>query len=450
MNKSKKIILSFLLYFIAILLFTYFSKTVHFVDSHEYITSTKEFAGISNVNVFQTHSLTSQFIGAQILKLFPNMFTLKLITSIWLLFIGLLIYFYSKNEISLYLWMFSPIAWLVSIQVNPIVASAFFALLAYVLFKKYESSNLYAYFIISGLSAGIAILIYYSAFILIALFILCFMISKKFYIPLIYMGLIFIALVPELIINYIFFGNPLYSMIRYIGANYFVSANQFLQGQILHLYWLLVPIALTPLLYKIFKVDRKKYLQELIFLALCFLAFGIRGMDLKYLFIFVPILILLVSQKVSKKEFYISTIISLLVISGLTYGFFTSDFDQKIINDLDKIKKEYPSSQYISSGYQAAVLASYSWNNIPKFIWSYEYSFERDNKISTSNYEFKTTPKINSDKILVMNFRLDMAHKIRFTDPVYYISVQQEEVPKEFKLLKKYDILSIYEKGINP
>lgn len=446
MNKNKKIILVFIVYFIAILLFTYLSKTVHFVDSHEYITSTKEFAGINNVNVFQTHSLTSQFVSAQILKLFPNMFTLKLITSVWLLLIGILIYLYSKSELSLYLWMFSPIAWLISIQINPIVASAFFVLLAYILFKKYESSNSYKHLMISGLSAGIGILLYYSSLILIVLFILCFMINKKFYIPLIYFSLIFIALIPELIINYIFFGNPLYSVIRYIGANFFVSSSQFAQGQIIHLYWLLIPIALTPLLYKIFKLDRKKYIKELIFLLLCFLAFGIRGMDLKYMFIFVPILILLVSEKISKKEVYIATIVSVLVIAGLTYGFFTSNFDKRITNDLNNIKQDYPANQYIVSGYQATVLASYSWTDYPKFIWSYEYLFEKENKISTSSYEFRTDPKINSDKILVMNFRLDMAHRINFTDPVYYISVDQEKLPNEFKLLKKYDILSIYKK----
>jgi hypothetical protein len=447
MNKNNKvIILSLVVYLFIILLFTYFSNTIHFVDAHEYITLTKEFAGIHNVNVFGTHAMIFNLIAAQFLKILPSLFTLKLIGSLWIFLTGLLIFVYSKNKNALFIWMLSPIAWMISIQYNPIIPSTFFLLLGYVLFKRYEQNNSYIYFILSGLASGIAITIYYSTMIIVGFFMLTFMMNKKFYMPLIYSLMIFIALIPEFIINYILFGNPLYSFIRYIGANIVVLINQTAQGDFIHSYWILIPLALTPLLYKLFTLDIKKYKKEIIFLVLSIIFLSLRGGVFKYLYLITPIIILLVSQKISKKELYISSIVSLVLIIILTYGYFGNTFDNKVTKDLERIKLEYPAEQYITSGYQATVLASYSWTDYPKFIWSQEYELQKNNKNITTSYEVRSTPKIASDKILVINFRLEKAHQISFEEPIYLIGVQGDKILDGFVLIKKYDILSIYKK----
>ncbi|MEK6974425.1 MAG: hypothetical protein AABW41_04290, partial [Nanoarchaeota archaeon] len=294
---KKKSILAVLfvlfLYLVVLVLFTYFSRTISFHDTYEYVTLTKEFAGINNINVYTTHSLIFPFFAGQILKLFPNIFVLKLLGSIWLFFTALLIYFYSKNKKALLLFVFSPITWFISIQYTPIIPSAFFILLAYVLFKKYEQNDSKISFLFSGISSGIAISIYYPSLSIILFFILVFMFNKKFYVPFSYIMVLLASLIPEFILNYIFFKMPFYSLIRYFGINALVLAGKSFKVGFIYFYWALIPFAITLFLYKLLRIDFKKFRKELIFILLSAIFFAVRGGDLKYFYLFAPIILLI-------------------------------------------------------------------------------------------------------------------------------------------------------------
>lgn len=446
MKENNKLLLIFLIYLLSIALFTYFSRTISFHDTYEYVTLTKEFAGINNINVYTTHSLIFPFLAAQLLKIFPTLFTVKLLGSIWLFFTSLLIFLYSKNKKALYLSIFSPIAWIISIQYTPIIPATFFILLAYVLFKKFEETNSKTNFVISGLSSGLAITFYYPSVIPIFFFIFTFMFNKKFYIPFLYSILILLALIPELILNYIFFNLPFYSIIRYFGINTLVLLGKSFKLNFIYSYWLLIPVAVTPFLFKILKLDFKKFNRELIFIVLCSLFFAIRGADIKYFYLFSPIIILLVSQCLSKNELYINNLISILIILLLTSTYFGTTIDIKIINDLNMIKKEYPVNQYLTSDNRANMFATFSWNDSPKFIWLWEYELQQKKEDITSNYEIKSNPKIKSDKVLSIDLKLLKANTINFNKDIYLIAKNGDAIPNGFELMKVYNILSVYKK----
>lgn len=444
--KKKSILAVLFLYLVVLVLFTYFSRTISFHDTYEYVTLTKDLAGIHNINVYSTHSLIFPFFASQILRMFPDLFVLKLLGSIWLFFTALLVYFYSKNEKALLLFAFSPIAWFISIQYTPIIPSAFFILLAYVLFKRYEQNGSKISFLFSGISSGIAISIYYPALSIILFFILVFMFDKKFYVPFSYIIILLVSLMPEFILNYIFFKMPFYSLIRYFGINALVLAGRSFNVGFIYFYWVLIPFAITPFLYKLLGVDFKRFRKELLFILLSAIFFAVRGGDLKYFYLFAPIVLLLVSQAISKKEVKLNSLISLVLIIVLTYSYFGNTPDTKITKDLEEIKSEYPSSQYLTSDNRASMFASFSWNSTPKFIWLWEYEFENENKTITSSYEINSIPQISSDKLLSINIQLIKNNKIIIDDPVYLIAKRGDEVSGNFKFIKSYDMLDIYEK----
>ncbi len=443
-NRNKKVIIILFVYLIAIILFTFFSKTVSFHDTYEYITLTKEFAGISNINVYTTHSLIYPFFVGQILKFFPSFFTIKFLSSIWLFLNGLLIYLYSRNKKALLIWMLSPLSWFMSIQYIPILPASFFILLGYILFKKYEEKNSKFYFIISALSMGFSIIIYFPAIAVVTFFMISFMFKKKFYFPFLYMVLMLISFLPEIILNYIFFNFPFYSFVRYFGINALVILGKSFEVKFIYLYWLLVPFAISPLLYKILKLKFKNYKRELIFVTLLILFFAIRGGSINYFLLFSPILILLISQKVNEKEIYISSIISIVLIIFMTHSYFGYTMDEKITNDLNKIKLEYPNNKFLTSNNRANALATFSWSDYPKFIWLWEYELEKSNKNTTSEYEIRSKPSISSDKTLVLNARLDKSNNIKFGSDIYLIAVKGDKVPGGFYLVKEYNVLNIY------
>src|SRR3989344_7420900 len=102
-------ILIFLIFLIIIILFAIFSTKLLFHDSFQYITVAKEYAGISNSNVYTGHSTLYPFILAQFLKVFPSFIIIKIVNVIWLILITLLIYLFTKSKKTLLLWVFSPL-----------------------------------------------------------------------------------------------------------------------------------------------------------------------------------------------------------------------------------------------------------------------------------------------------------------------------------------------------
>jgi hypothetical protein len=68
---------------ILLILFAIFSSKVSFHDSYEYITFSKNLAGIDNLNPFVAHSMLYPLIISLFIKIFPTFLTIKLINILW-------------------------------------------------------------------------------------------------------------------------------------------------------------------------------------------------------------------------------------------------------------------------------------------------------------------------------------------------------------------------------
>ena len=83
MEINKKVFIATVLILIAgFVFFIFFSTRISFHDTHEYITVSKELAGIHNVRVHSGHSYVYPFFISIFLKIFPSMQTIKFINFI--------------------------------------------------------------------------------------------------------------------------------------------------------------------------------------------------------------------------------------------------------------------------------------------------------------------------------------------------------------------------------
>ena len=154
------------------------------------------------------------------LRLWPSVIMIVLVNSLWIFLMGAVILFFLDNTKAFILFAFSPLTWFVSIQTTPILPASFFFLLAFIFFKK-ENISFHIFF--SGLFLGIACSLYTPVLLIGFLFILVYFWNKNFKSVIGYVVPLFFGMLPRFIIDYYYFGMPLYTFIRYVGANLIVS-----------------------------------------------------------------------------------------------------------------------------------------------------------------------------------------------------------------------------------
>ena len=449
--KDKNLVMVFLIFIVGLLIYSIFSTRTGIHDTGEYITVTKELAGLGNVDVFSSHSIVYPFLLAPFVKLFPYLITIKLFSALWLLLDALVIFWFTKNKNAFLLWMFSPLVWFVSIEISPIFPVSFFMLLTYIFFKKWEKTDSKGYFAVSALSLGLCCA-FYTPLILISLFfILIFMYDKTLKQVLFYLLLLCSAFSIRLLIDQIIFGFALTTFIRYFGVNVVMllglGPNKVPEFQFNFL--LMILFLISPFLFRLHRLDFSKNRKELLFLLLVVLFFTVRTgvlRGVKYFIMFSPIMIILLSKVINKKEMLINCILSLVLIIMVTNGYFSPDAAvYYTINDLEKIKEDFSFKEVIASENQALFLASYSWTKEPRFIWWEDYQLSKENKTDFSSYSLSTTPKIDQHKILELNARLKRSSNRTFEGLPLIAPKPQQVSPEEFKLIKCYDLLCVYE-----
>lgn len=448
--KDKELMIAFLVFIVGLLIYAIFSTRTGIHDTGEYITVTKELAGIGNVDVFSSHSVMYPLFAAQFVKVFPSLITIKLLSILWLLLDGLLIFWFTKNKSAFLLWIFSPLVWLVSIEISPILPVSFFMLLTYIFFKKWEESNSKTHFAISALSLGICCALYTPLILISLFFILTFMYDKTFKQVLFYLLLLSATFSLSLVIDQIIFGFAFNTLVRYIGVNVVMmlglGANKVPSFQFSFL--IMILLLISPLLFRLHRLEFSKNKKELLFLLLVTLFFVARtgvGRSMKYFIMFSPIAIVLLSKVITKKEMLVNCVLSILLIVIFTNSYFdTNAAVYSTIKDLERIKEDFSFKEVIAGGDQALFLASYSWTKEPRFIWWKDYQLSKEDKTDFSSYSFSTNPIIDQHEILELNVKLKRNSNRTFED-LPLIAPKDMKISKEFKLVKCYELLCVYE-----
>ncbi|MCX6711429.1 MAG: hypothetical protein NT139_00110, partial [Candidatus Woesearchaeota archaeon] len=408
---------------------------------------------------------------------------------------AILIYLITKRKESFLLWAFSPIVWYMAPFVSPILPVSFLFLLAYHTLKKYEENNKIINFVISSLSLGIACSLWSAAIYLTIFFLIAFFYDKKLLQFVLYLIPLIIGFSIRLLIDYTYLGFPFFSLITGLGSNlihifskssltyeYYFQIPSFLSVSyliLLFLSLLIISVLISYKIYKLIKLHKMKEFwrenkKELLFLIPTSILFLYPpNFQFRYLLIITPFIIIFLSKSINKKELIIHIIISLIVIGVLTFPYFTNQQDKLTEQDLNQIAKEYPNQSFIAgnSNYQYAfIFSTLYWNKgIKEFISFDDYNLSQQNESIFSRYELETKPKMNILKKIKLTFLYERTDNRTYNDIKYLIIPKTEESidievievnnlkilhpkikipppPKEFKLIKEYNILDLYKK----
>jgi hypothetical protein len=426
-----------------LILFALFSQKIGFHDSSEYITFAKNFAGIKNVDLFNTHSIVYPALISVFLKIWPSATMLKLVNVGWIFLISLVLFFWLKDKRAFLLFAFSPLTWFVSIQTTPVLPASFFFLVAYLFLKKEHIRYRLFY---SGFFLGLAYAFYDPMIFLIAIFVLTYFWDKKFYLVFSYLIFLFIGVLPRLILDYAVFNMPFYSIIRFFGTNMIISLGLYEGASTLHilnnLSALLIIFIISPFLFRLYKLKFAENKKDVVFLAISGILLLVRTAGFKYFLLIAPILLIYLAKVLSKREIKWHCIISIFIIIWLAAGFFTYTHEIDIQKDLAEITSEFEEIDYLVTGtYEAGYLASLSWEKEPYFAWYEDFKAKADNQTHLTGYDF------GFDSDLALRDQLIISANFKRTNNRTYensIFVSQRGMIPELTKDKCYTVLCTY------
>jgi len=445
-RNGKVNILLFAVFSLALVSFAFFSRQILFHDTPEYIANSKILAGFIDEQIDSPHSFLYPVFISFFLKLMPSLFTITFINIFWIILDALaLLYFFNSRKAFLLL-AFSPLLWVVSIQISPVMPASFFVLLTYGFMKNYEKSRKVFPFIISALSCGVALALYAPIIVFVVFFMLAFFYNKPLKHSLAYILLIMPAFALELLFSYTVTGFPLYSLFRYYGTNIAVfmgynPGTSALIGLKARSYLDLFLIA--PLIFLFYRLEFSKYRKELVFLIPTIIFFVFRGGQ-KQLFIFTPIILVLLAPLLKKKALILNTIISIVLIVLLVHPYFQGpDRNTLVVGEMNQIREDFPSYKNVFS---FELLDLYWWDpSWPRFVNIEEYDLFLNNETYYKNYVYRSPFIMNILKIAEIQASL-VRNGNEFIDQPLLV-LEKGNPPLPFYNLKKcYELLCVYEK----
>lgn len=462
---KNKYALLFFIYVVVLILFTACSYKLRFHDTLEYITMAKKFAGFLNADVFIVHSLVYPFFLSFFARYLPSMLTMKLVNISWLILIGLLLYKFDLKKSSFIIWVFSPIAWMMSPMISPVLPASFFLLVSYLSIKKWQESNKNSHLIISALALGLTAAFYDFAGVIALIFLLVFFYEKKFKKVVLYslftllafsVRLVLDASLFSLVVRDKLFPLPFYTLIRFWGAMLVIELGLHPVIPVIKLFitrfdfWGFL-ILISPLLFCLYRLDYKKNKEAIIFLVISAIIFLFQGGAYYYFILLAPIIVILLGEVLQKKELILHVVISSFIIFVMVYPYFIPDKQEiekrnLVIKDLEMINKDFDFDTAMVHTETLAIF--YMWDkNLPYFISDEEYNRIVQNNDYYSQYVFEVKSKIDTNKILELKAGL----KTNIKENVDYQTLPQllekgENPPEGYKLTKCYDMLCVYQK----
>ena len=417
---------------------------MQFHDVYEYITVSKALGRIENLNIYVTHSILYSFIISLFVRIFPFLFTIKFVNVLMIILISGIIYSQSKDKKALVIFIFSPIVWYLSIQITPIILASLFLLLAYIFMEKDEGM----YFALSGIFLGLSVASYTPMLVISALFILFYFWKKRLNKIIFYLLFVLIGLSPRLILEMYYFGNPVYTFIRYFGARAIISAGLHPDASDFKLFssvkGILYLFTISPLLYRIFSVKKEE--RNKLYFVISSLGFLlIIAPSIKYFFLLAPIIILILGKILSNKEIKIHMILSLILIIILTHGFFGTNEDLLVKSDIQKIVNEYNPSFIIAEPYKADKISTYLWEDSPKVVWfmNFNANLKSEPILKEYGFDMNKNEKIKTREIVSIGAKFKNGYFEEYENYIF-VSEGENKFCENCSLEKCYEVLCVY------
>lgn len=445
LNGWKLYLLFFIVFALVLVGFAFFSKQVLFHDTPEYIANSKILAGFLDEKIDSPHSFVYPVFISIFVRFLPSLFTIKFVNIFWIILDSIALLYFFKSRKAFLLLFFSPLVWIVSIQISPVMPASFFVLLAYGFMKKYENNKSVYSFVLSALSLGLTIALYAPIIVFVVFFILVYFYNKQFKHAIAYILLLLPTFALELFFSYTVTGSPFYSLIRYYGTNIAVifgynPGTSPLIGLKAMSY--LDIFLISPLIFLFYRLEFSKYKKELFYLIPTIIFFVFRGGQ-KQLFIFTPIILLLLATTMKKKALMLSIIISLLLTLFSVYPYFLGPDRQTLfVQDMQNIRQDFPSYENVFS---VEMLDFYWWDHSwPRFVTTEEYDLYLKNETFYKNYKYSSASLPSMLKIIEIQANLRRTNEV-INQPLLIVEKGHQPFP-DYELSKCYQILCVYKK----
>ena len=475
--ESKGILTIFLILLIIISLTTQYSGHI---DVQEYGSVSKFFSGFYKADIRSSHSMLYSFLQSPFLFLFKTFFIMKIISLLFLIAIIISSYYISnKNKRVLLLLISSPIIWYSSPWITPISISALFFLWGYFFLNKYSDNLKPLYLIYSGLLFGLSWSLWNTILYVLFFLVICFFYNRNINHLILFLFFVFLGIWPLLIFDQIVYGMFFYSILRHVTGVFIVTLYGSIYQGIsrasrsflpLVTFLLMLPLFSFTLFSKKFFKQNKRQVIFLVSTAIFFLF----NPQIRYILLFWPILILLLSKSLNKKQVKIQILIflilSLVVInpyiiqikystnspefSSLIYNFgnwkLTENRDSFILQDLKQIIIEHPNEIFVvgNNADDYAILGFLYWGDyVKEFVSIQDYNLFLQNEDVLFEKTITSKPKINDRRQIFISGGIKKTEdNTDYSSINLGISINEPLSLDNFQLIKEYKVLSLYKK----
>src|SRR3989338_5502018 len=448
------------------------------IDSAEYRSVAKYFAGEYSADIRSSHSLSYGLINAHFVVVFGSILGMKILNILLMSLIILSLYYISnKNKNVLILFVLSPLFWYSAPWIGPIQVSALLLLLGFSLLEKWDKDPRWDYLAGAGILVGLS-WVFWNTILFIAIFLFAsYFFDKKVHEAIGFILFVLMGLLPLLIMDYIFYNFPFYSILKnLIGiitafkyGSIYPGVNQ-VTNSILDLvsFILLIPFFSVIFFKRKFALANKKFL---VFISITILFFLLNP-QIRYLLIIWPILILYLGKNLNKKQYALQVaifaILSLIIINPyliqIKYSTNSPDFTSlisnfgrweildkdvkaQIINDLNEIEKDYTNQTFVvgnkADDYIIPALL-YSGDNIKEFVSIQDYKLHYANESRLFEKRIVFNPNINDRRRIWIGGGLEKAEDDTQYDLIEYgLGIWEPLELDNFTLIKRYELIHI-------
>lgn len=482
MRLLKKIPNIRLLYIVGALMLLLAIATQYYgsTDIIDYAGVAKFFAGDFSAKIRSSHSMLYGMMHAPLVKLINVFLVMKITSVIWLFLLVASTYYISgKNHRVLALLLLCPVVWYSAPWISPIQLASLLFLWGWYHINKYQATKSNRSLLFAGILFGLAWAFWNTILFLLVFIIIIFFYDKKMYQALLVICFIILGFMPTLVIDYLQYGFPFYSTMKFIVGTLVTSiyGGIYSHGQGTHfIIELLSVLILVPLFsWKIF--SKKNLLEnprEKIFLILSLLLFCANP-QIRYLLIIMPLLILSMEKTLNERQYKIQLIIfiilTLIVITSyivqIKYSTISPEFTSLLINggklnispnqenimrdDLHKIALENPNSVFIvgpNDDDYAYIAMIYDKKDIKEFVSIQDYELYKKNQTSLFEKKITFIPKIADRRELWIAGGLEKSPNdlTNYSAITNAVSINLPLNISGFTLEKKYQIISLYKK----
>lgn len=483
MSISRKEAIIILIVVLSLSAITFATKFYGGADILDYADSAKFFSGTYAAKLRSSHSLVYGLLHAPIVGLTESLIPFKVTSLILLSLLTYSVYLASnRNKKALFLMIFSPIVWYMAPWISPIQAATLLFFWGYIRMKEFLKTKSVKQIVYAGILIGSSWALWDGVLFFIPLLAISFLYNKKLIYLFYLIGAIIIGVLPRLIIDQYLLGFTFLGIMRHILAslNIAIYGGIYGQGSLVGISKFIITILFIPFYtYLLFaKKAFKENKETVIFLILSTILIVFNS-QIRFTLIIFPIIILTLSKYLTSKKLIIQLaiflILSIIVINPyilqikyqtnfeefssipLIYNNlqFKEEFSSDLIKqDILEISKEYPNETFIAgNNYESYrfFANSYWGDEINEIVSIEDYQLNDSSNKKVFEKEYCSHVKISErrDFCTVIYIRKAFNDATNYSSIKYAITGAEEIGLSDFKFVKKYRILSLFEKTDN-